>query len=313
MPSRIAHFTDLHFTERTDRIPWRALLSKRLVGWINLRFLGRQAALAGAPEITRALLEDLHRVRPDHILFTGDVSSLSLPSEFEAARGVLDPLLDDDRVTGIPGNHDVYVGAAAREGFFERWFGDWVRTDIARDDLPPELRGAYPYPLLRHIGDEVALLCLRDVRPTAPHDSSGHVSELQLAALEHLLDGPALRQRVRILALHYGLRRHDGSPDTYLHRLRNADRVLALAEKKRVHLVVHGHIHRRFVHAAATVSPVAIANPGALAYSGLDRAYHIYTVDGGEIFLEARRYDDATARFQPWPDAPGSGRIAPAS
>lgn len=305
----LAHFTDIHVTESPGRIRWRDLLSKRVIGWANLRFLGRSAALRKAPGVTRALVRDLEQVAPDHILTTGDHTGLSLPSEFESARAALEPLFRTAHVTSIPGNHDVYVASAARERLYERWFGEWTRTDLEADDFPADDRGAFPYPLLRLLGDDVALLCLRDVRPGRLHDSSSRVPENQLRVLERVLALPEVRRRVKVLALHYGLVRADRSPDTHLHGLGNAAAVMRIATEGDVALVVHGHLHHRFVHPQGSIGPMAIANPGALAYSGRSMAYHLYTIDRERITLAARRYIAERDRFEAWPDAPGSGVI----
>ena len=55
---RIAHFTDVHFTESPERIPWSALASKRLAGWVNSTFFGRSRIFQHAPKITRAFVRD---------------------------------------------------------------------------------------------------------------------------------------------------------------------------------------------------------------------------------------------------------------
>ena len=309
MTTRIAHFSDIHITEVPARIPWSALMSKRFVGWANLKFGGRYARLADAATVAAAFVKDLEVAEIDHLLFTGDVTGLSLRSEFETAKDLLAPLLSDIHATGIPGNHDVYVRSAARDRLFDCYMGAWVRTDLERHELPESLRSSYPYPLLQLVGDEVAIVCLNDSRPAAFYDSSGRVGREQLDALAFVLDQPQLEGRVLILALHYGLVRADGTPDTYFHRLRDADDVLKVAAEKGVHLVVHGHIHHRFVHRQRGTKP-AIADPGALVYKGRGCAYHIYTVDAESITLDTRRYDSASNGFQPWPEALGNGVIA---
>ena len=91
------------------------------------------------------------------------------------------------------------------------------------------------------------------------------------------------------------------------HGLRNADAVVRIATAGGVALVVHGHLHSRFVHRQGAVASMAIADPGALAYAGRSMAYHIYVIDPGRITLEARRYVADRDRFEEWPDAPGSG------
>ena len=105
------------------------------------------------------------------------------------------------------------------------------------------------------------------------------------------------------------IRRGDGSRDSYFHRLRNAEVVLSLAEEKKVDLIVHGHLHQRFVHPRGRLASFAIANPGAVAYKNSAMAYHIYTVDDGEVFLETRRFDTFSVEFMEWKDAPGNGKI----
>src|SRR5690606_18459416 len=103
MTVRIAHFTDIHVTARPADIHWRSLLGKRVVGWANLRFLGRAAASADCGPGIEAFVAALLDANPHHVLFTGDLTGLSLPSEFERAHKLLSPILDAFPCTGIPG------------------------------------------------------------------------------------------------------------------------------------------------------------------------------------------------------------------
>ena len=292
MPFRLAHFSDIHLSTPAAEIPWRALFSKRFFGWVNLGLLGRYSRLRDAGRVTAALVKDLESQRPDHILFTGDVTGLSLEREFKEARGLLAPLIDGGNISGIPGNHDVYTYSAERQRLYETYFGEWEKSD--RPEPPPGVR---------LLGDDLALFYVKDSRPTALHDSSGKVGEEQLARLSELLDDPGLKNRRRILALHYGPRRADGRPDSRHHGLRDADELLAIARKGEVDLIVHGHLHNRFVLKSQENTPVPIANPGSLTYSAYDQAYHIYLVDQSGIRLEVRRFDDTTGAFTAWTQA----------
>ena len=181
MTIRIAHFTDLHVTEPPADIAWKDLTSKRLIGWLNLKLGGRHEAMSDAVRIGRAFVEDVLDQGPDHILFTGDVTGLSLPSEFERAHAVLEKLVEARNVTGIPGNHDVYVKSAVRHDFFDRWFGSWLQTDLRRRDLPGNLQTAYPWPVVRHVADEATIVCLLDSRRWL----LGPQLQLQRDTLEH--------------------------------------------------------------------------------------------------------------------------------
>ncbi len=301
MATRIAHFTDLHFTEEPRRVAPRHLLSKRLLGWANLRFRGRYRAFENTPAIVEAFLNDVTGFEADALVFTGDVTGLALDSEFRAAKACLGPILEDSRVLGIPGNHDVYVRQAEREARFEQHFPSWVRSDFSHESR---------YPLLRLVGEDVAIVALKDSRAVAAHDSSGQVSAEQLSTLETIVRLPEVSGRVLILALHYCVRLADGSRDTRLHRLRNDREVVHLAAELGFRLMLCGHVHHRMVHRAGEVIPIHLANPGSLTLEGRSCAYHWIDVEDGEMSLSARRYDASQGVFVAWEDAPGVGRLA---
>jgi 3',5'-cyclic AMP phosphodiesterase CpdA len=308
---RIAHFSDVHITEDPARIPWRCLLSKRGVGWLNLRFGGRAADFAGAAPVLAAFARDVLAQSPDLVLFTGDMTGLSLPAEFERARELLEPLRRGGcAALALPGNHDLYVEEAARGAFFSQAFGEWEKSELQVADLPAGQRGLHPWPLLRRVGRELAVVAIRDARPVPLWDSSGRVGEAQLAALAQVLARPELAGRRKLLALHYGILRSDGRPDRWLHGLRDAKRLLEVAGAGGVELLLHGHIHHRYVHRRGARTPIAMANPGSLTLAGRDRAYHLYELAAdGSIRLEVRRYDDRAGAFLPWPEASGDGPI----
>lgn len=308
---RLVHFTDLHFTADPSSLKWRDLLSKRFLGWLNLTILGRRADFAGAPRITRAFVEDLAEVRPDHLVCTGDLTGLSLPEENEAAREALAPLLAAPNIVGIPGNHDVYVREAVEARRYEGAFGPWTRTDAVPADLPPGLRDLFPYPLVKLLGEDATVFLLRDTRPNSLLLSSGAVGPRQLEALEALLETPRFDRPLRVVALHYGLCRGDRSPDASHHALDDAAELRELLARKKVHLVLHGHLHRRFVLPATPAWPFVIANPGSLTSARPHhvRAYHVLEVAGGRVTLAARRYVPEKDRFEAWPGAPGAGLL----
>ncbi|MFP6632361.1 MAG: metallophosphoesterase [Planctomycetota bacterium] len=297
---RIAHFSDIHVTASTGDIPWRAMFSKRIVGWLNLQLLGREEDFREAEEITAALVKDIQQVGADHILFTGDLTGLALDSEFERARLLLAPILDSENITGIPGNHDFYVPAAAKDGTYDRHFGSWERSELAN-----------PPPIVRLLGEEAALIALRDSRPNAFHDSSGMVGDDQLKKLDAVLADPALEGRRKLLALHYGPRRSTGEPDSRFHGLRDAEELLAAASAGGVELLLHGHLHNRFVLPAGGSTPITIATPGSATHSRYEQAYHLIDLGPEGIELSARRYDPGSGGFSEWPGAPGSGLLAP--
>ncbi len=298
MTFRLAHFTDIHLTADPASLPWSCLLSKRITGWINLKLLGRYEKLADAERITEAFVRDIEEVAPDHILFTGDATGLSLDSEFARVGAVMAPLLERGNITGIPGNHDVYVRSAAKEKLYEKHLGRWEASDMAAPPL-----------VVRFLGDHAVLICLKDSRPTSLLDSSGRCGADQLARLEEVLHRSDVASRVRIVALHYAPFRANGRPDSRRHGLRDGREFLDLVDRAKVDLVVHGHLHDRFVLPRATTRTVPIVNPGSMTFSVGEKAYHVYQISEGQIRLQARRFEESSCSFQPWPDAPGAGVV----
>jgi len=121
---RIAHLTDLHITQLPPDP--RGFLDRRLSGALNLQLLGRGERYRDSADMGRHAVAQIIAEKPDAVVFGGDATSLSEPSEFAGAAEVLSPLLE----LGVPcfalaGNHDRYTKAAERERRFEQAFHGW--------------------------------------------------------------------------------------------------------------------------------------------------------------------------------------------
>jgi len=88
--SRIAHLSDLHVLGTSTSTLWNKLAQRR------------------ARKVLRAITAAKER-GATHFVFSGDLTELGTPSQFEALAAILDEAaLDDDTVTLLPGNHDAY-------------------------------------------------------------------------------------------------------------------------------------------------------------------------------------------------------------
>jgi glycosyltransferase involved in cell wall biosynthesis len=150
----LAHFSDVHLSPIAGFTPryWNA---KRALGFMNWQ-RGRKAVHRRST--ADRLIADALALRVDHIAITGDLINLGLPAEYEAAADWLRQIGPPERVTVIPGNHDVYTHIGGDAGIWHLFA-----------DLPEERRSfasmmpfeAYPS-LLAHFDVLLAPLCDND-------------------------------------------------------------------------------------------------------------------------------------------------------
>ena len=226
-----AHLSDLHATPVAPR-GLGPLASKRLLGWLSWRL---RRSRSHRPEVLEALIGDLREMRPDQVVITGDLTNISLPSEFPLALEWLQRIGSPDRVSAVPGNHDAYVGVP-REISWDLW------SEYLRSDPVPDAGETAPlgFPSLRVRGP-LAIVGLNSALPTAPFVASGALGFEQLERLEKLLAELARGHHFRLLLIHHPPLRGE------LSRRRSLDDAEALAavlSRTGADLVVHGHLHR---------------------------------------------------------------------
>lgn len=304
---RFAHVSDLHALDLSGVSPW-SFLNKRFLGYVNLL---RKRRKAHPLALLDALCADLNAVAPDHVVVTGDLTNLSLPSEFRRARRALDGLrLGPSGVTVIPGNHDVYVREAAKQHHFEREIGPYALGDgVPQDRLPS-------FPFVRVRGD-VAFIAASSARPSPPPLADGRLGAEQLAAIESAL--AAHKGRFRVLLVHHPLLPQHLD---LLRALRDRDELSEILRRVGAELVLHGHEHRDLrAELPGPAGPVPIIGVGSSTYDDprLDRRarYNLYTVtregSGFRLGIEQRVHDPERGGFLPRPAMEPSRFTLPAT
>lgn len=242
-----AHIGDLHFW----RLPrWDDhLLGKRLLGTANLLLRRAHEFRQGmAPQ----LCERLVQLNPDWALFSGDFTTTSLDTEFQAARKAFAPLhaAMPRRVLGVPGNHDRYTWRDARRRAFERLLEKWW----------PEDRSPFFLPLV----DGVWLIGI-DASTNNGLGSYGRILEdtaerLQLFWARHKND-----VRELWILCHFpaedppGMLRASRS-----NQLRDAWLLFEFLDKVRVPILyLHGHHHHRWAYGSQKHPGMTYLNAGA--------------------------------------------------
>jgi 3',5'-cyclic AMP phosphodiesterase CpdA len=240
---RIVHLSDIHLWQYTFN-PLR-FLSKRAVGMASL-VLGRASRfrLERIPE----LVNRVQKLRADHILITGDLTTTALPGEFRAARAALSDWLGDPaRATIIPGNHDRYTLYAHRSRRFERYFGDFS----------PQRS----YPWLRRLDADTAILGLDPTRSGIA--ASGRLPRNQLMHAREILAnaGPVTRL---VIACHYPAAVPPRFEREYAHKpLVNRAELAGWLGTIGPHVYCCGHVHAAWAYQPDEIPGQLSLNAGA--------------------------------------------------
>jgi 3',5'-cyclic AMP phosphodiesterase CpdA len=290
---RIAHVSDLHVLSPLGA-EWRSVLfNKRLTSYLNLML--RRGRVYRPEYLHRVLNAAMERA--DHVVVTGDITNVSLNSEYADARALLDGVAARAEVTVVPGNHDIYLPEIGHEGRFPHHFAPFLHSDLPElaVDVPA---GRFPCVKLR---GPAAFIALSSAVPRPPFVSAGHLGGAQLAALAATLAHPEVARRTAVVLIH-----HDPLDSRLrLEQLRSG-LVDALALRKALSrvargLVLFGHLHVRRRSRFATpqgsldvvcASGASLDHPNERVRAG----FNLYALDeDGEVSsIEAWVLDPAT-------------------
>jgi 3',5'-cyclic AMP phosphodiesterase CpdA len=296
---RIIHLSDIHFWQYEFH-PLR-LFSKRLLGMSSL-LLGRarRFRLERVPE----LVDHVRSIDPDHVLITGDLTTTALPAEFRAARAALEGLLvDPERVTIVPGNHDRYTLRAHRSRRFEQHLGAFSPGG--------------PYPWLRMLDSETAILGLDPTR--AGVSARGKLPGAQLLRAKELTASPSALPRL-VIACHYPVTAPAEFAREYARKpLINVGEVREWLLSLGPHLFCCGHIHAAWAYQPQSIPNQLSLNPGApllrdhsagrlpgfleihLENADVTVQHHTWTGDSWQVGLLHRSRDFFAPRTAPEP------------
>ncbi len=273
----------------------------------------------------RRILEHLSRSGTDHIVITGDIAANADEEELHFARTVFEAygLFHRDRLTVIPGNHDIFGGVHTAEDAL-KFPGRCQSTPFAEKIAAfyrvfhPIFEGSvhasrqHPFPFVKVV-KEVALIGLNSVAEHSkvrnPFGSNGSVGNKQRERIEQLLDTGLLagKRRVALVHHHFHKPRWEGASgmtglwlavENQTMKLRRKRTLLKLFRRHHVDVVLHGHHHQnceyrrdgiRFLNGGGCLMG---PDPSALFVNTL-------TIDGARIRTDIQRIPAASRGRRP--------------
>lgn len=297
---RIAHFSDLHVLDLAGVDATRLWTNKRATGMLNLKL---HRGFKHKPFAVEAIVEDVRAQGVDYVVITGDLSNLALETEFAKVRTMIEALaMGPERVSVVPGNHDVYTRGSMRTQRFFNAFREYMTDERGVAKVEHHGSGLFPFARPR---DGVVFIGVSSAVPRAPVLSAGHVGGAQMSALRALLGERSLRDVLPVVLMHHPVINPRGAWRSFSRGLSEADAMReVLASREGDVLFLHGHLHDRGHRTFATTSGGTVHHLGATSASLLhehpDRAagYNVYEVDAGKVGrVHARVFDPERRAF----------------
>ncbi len=289
-PLKVLHFSDTHIDLQIRHMQWKNWFSKRAIGAINL-LRGRSRYFDETEEKMAALIRFKEANSIDLVIHTGDYTALGLESELKLAKELVAPLMQPPHAyVTVPGNHDIYVHEGNSHYRFSEQF-----CSVLQNDLPEYCRGGH-YPLVRLVGEDVAVIAVNSSRPNPwPWRSNGIIPQEQLDGLAEVLADERVQDRFVFVMTHYAPRLANGEPDKKLHGLINADDFLEICKGVRKGALLCGHIHRTYQVELEGLSANLFC-AGSATMEGHE-GFWVYEVNNGKIEAKSVVWEDGEYRF----------------
>lgn len=278
---RILHIGDLHFWT-LPRNPF-TILNKRTLGVGNLILGGRFRRFR--QENHPSLIQRLTELSPDLFLFSGDISTTALASEFKMAATALRPAVFGKSAFAVPGNHDGYI----------------------RAELGAQTMKAAMEPAISVVGEHARIIqpspktLVLAINATA---SNGLLGSHGLITLKHLQVALELEARCADSDIRQVLILCHFPPETPAPLLKHQRGLQLLDAKPLLEIIarlrkptlwLHGHDHYRWIYGSPTIPTLHYLNGGApmmrMFSKAPDLGFHEINVEPGSTTLTTHSFD----------------------
>jgi 3',5'-cyclic AMP phosphodiesterase CpdA len=229
------------------------------------------------------LRELVHRLDPDVVVVSGDLTQRARSEQFEAARAWLDTLPEPQIV--VPGNHDISLYNVFRR--FVQPLDRYCR--YITDDLSPV-----------YVDEEIAIVGINTARSLTFKD--GRVNEEQVAQIHAKLDRLPTAL-TRIVVTHHPFDLPENSKDAEV--VGRAQMAMQAFARCGVDVLMAGHLHAS--HAGNTAERYRIADYAALVVQagtatstrgrGEVNSFNVLRVESGRVEVDRYGWDAVHGEF----------------
>lgn len=263
---KIAHISDLHLSKIKYDIS--QFFSKRWIG--NLNTLLFRKRIFKVEQLL--LLNKLFEAKGvDYIIVSGDISSTSLESEFEAGKIFFQSF--SAKKLFLPGNHDNYTKKAKREMRFYKYFENIKKDKIS--SLKDDLVEAIP------LKNGWWFLAIDATLPTNLLSSKGIFSKKIEENMKKLLKKIPPKDFI-IVSNHFPFLRME-SPRRELKRASFLKKILK--EHKNIKFYLHGHTHRQSILDVRKKGLPIILDSGSAAHNNIGK-WNLLNIDKNGATVE---------------------------
>jgi len=263
--TRIVHLSDAHVLDPRP--------SRTRSGWsMRVRFLsfgrpldavGRRRKLTGGLDVAR-------RMGAHHVVLSGDLTEVGSPGEYETLAEVLhDSGIPPERMTLVPGNHDLYSDANAWSWALDGPLAAFARTSAREAGKTVDIGGATLMPIDATFYQPVTR-------------SAGCIDRETLEAVEHRAADSALASKPLVLVQHHPPYVRKTKAWDWVDGLVGAHSLMTLLERFSHLAVLHGHLHA-MVDRALGCGAARILGATAVVDDKVAPRVRVYDVVGGRL------------------------------
>lgn len=257
-------------------------------------------------DILNKLLKDIKKRKVDHILLTGDIVDCATAEEYKLVKNTFDKYdyYDKDKLTVIPGNHDIYGGPSDRmPGYM---FIQYCRklnfkksvNNFAKQFSDINTNKEIPY---FKVIDNAAVIGINSIYEWDLHENSngtnGYLKDSIIKKLVNILEKKELKDKIKIVLIHHHFNEPMFRKDHIEQRMwleaeeskmkfYNKKELMKIFSKYKVNFVLHGHTH---ISESYKINGITYVNSSGCVHpltKDQRKDYHIIHIENNKTKLE---------------------------